>query len=77
MAVTKRGQRAHYDNIAVGAACGEERTIAGSKPPGPVTTQYGALDNIASGTTDIAVENLVAGTTDVVSENVDGSSGTS
>lgn len=70
MAFLQRGRRVAYDNIAVGSATGEERPV-GAKPPGPITTQYGALDNVAAATTDIGPENIVAGTDAPTSENVD------
>lgn len=46
MAVTLRGRRTAYDNIAVAAATGTERTISGSAPP---TQSWGQGENIQDG----------------------------
>lgn len=45
MAVTLRGRKTAYDNIAAGSATGTERTV-GVAPP---SQKVGGLDNIAVG----------------------------
>jgi hypothetical protein len=57
MAVTLREQRTAYDNIAVGAATGTERTIDGSAPP---SQTYGGVDNLAVGETSRDPDNIAA-----------------
>lgn len=46
MAVTLRDQKTAYDNIAVGAATGTERTINGSAPP---SQTYAQGENVVVG----------------------------
>jgi len=43
MSTTLRGRTVSYDNIAVGAASGQERTISGAIPP---AEKVGGLDNV-------------------------------
>lgn len=60
MSVTLREQRTAYDNVAIGAATGTERTVAGDVPPAQT---YGGWDNLAVGDTSRDPDNLKAGET--------------
>jgi hypothetical protein len=79
MSYSLRNRTVAYDNIAVASATGRENTILGTsgayvKSPAH-TTDFGGLDNVASGTTDIGIENGTVGG-DPATENVDTTSNT-
>ncbi len=70
MAVTLRGRRNKYDNIAVGSATGTERTIAGASAP---AQKVGGLDNIAIGSafpTTVIADNQQVGVVTMAGEKV-------
>lgn len=63
MTVTLRGRIVSGDNIAVGNASGQERTIAGSAPP---AEKVGGRDNPAVGRafpTLVIADNIAVGST--------------
>lgn len=67
MAVTSRGRRTAFDNIAVGSVTGKERTISGGG--GEATTYYnGKQENFrtvcnSSYTSPKDIEHFISGTT--------------
>jgi hypothetical protein len=70
MTVTKRGRVVSGDNIAVGSASGQERTIEGSAPP---AEKVGGKDNIAIGSafpTTIIADNQQVGVATMTREKV-------
>lgn len=70
MAITKRGRRERYDNIAIGSATGPERTISG-ETVSPVEIHGGGFMTSTSNAevwhTNVAVGSSVSDT-DAVSE---------
>lgn len=58
MAWNLREERVAYDNISVGNATGQERTINGSAPPAET---YGGGDNLAIGDTSRDPDNISVG----------------
>jgi len=70
MTVTQRGRVISGDNIAVGAASGQERTIAGAAPP---AEKVGGLDNVAIGAafpTAVIADNQQVGVVTMTREKV-------
>ena len=66
MAVTQRGRRTAYDNIASGSATGKERTVNGDAG---VTELYGG--GAGTGSTDsVGRNNLTPGTSDHNPDNI-------
>lgn len=71
MARTLRGTKCGYDNIAVGSASGQERTISGAAPPAELTGKW--IDDLSVGNpppTTVRQDNYVVGTATPTGENV-------
>lgn len=72
MSVTLRGRVVSGDNIAVGAASGQERTISGAAPP---AEKVGGKDNVSIGEafpTTVIADNQQVGAVTMTRERVGG-----
>lgn len=70
MSRTLRGRTCGYDNISVGSASGQERTISGAAPPAELTGEW--LDDLAVGSappTTNTADDMQVGVVTLANEN--------